>query len=189
MNLFGELLFASDHPDPRRFDASESQPVPADDCFKRLHNHVTNAGVQVEAGKDPVNSEASAKNQEAKPGNANDAKMLQGEWRIVDMEMDGKVSRRDVTGAPIIFTGDELSFADFFGPEKMKFRLDSGKSPRELHLTLANGKFKGKTIRCIYSLENGELKLCLPSPETRATEFKTKADTKLYLVTYKRKKK
>ncbi len=53
MNLFSELLLASDHPDARRFDASESQPVPADDCFQRLHNHVTNAGIQVESGKDP----------------------------------------------------------------------------------------------------------------------------------------
>ena len=52
MNLFGELLFATDHPNPRRFDARESQPVPAGDCFQRLHNHVTNAGVQVA----PLNS-------------------------------------------------------------------------------------------------------------------------------------
>ena len=53
MNLFSELLLTSDHPHARRFDASESRPVSADDCFQRLHNHVTNAGIQVESGKDP----------------------------------------------------------------------------------------------------------------------------------------
>ncbi len=51
MNLFGELLFASDHPNLRRFDAGESQPIPALDRFQRMHNNVTNAGVQVESGK------------------------------------------------------------------------------------------------------------------------------------------
>jgi hypothetical protein len=52
-HLFGELLFASNHPDPRRLDAGESQPVLADNCFEWLHNHVSDAGVQVESGKDP----------------------------------------------------------------------------------------------------------------------------------------
>jgi hypothetical protein len=53
VNLLGELLFASDHQDTRRFDAGESQPVPAHDCFQRSHNHVTNARVQVESGEGP----------------------------------------------------------------------------------------------------------------------------------------
>ena len=53
VNLLGELLFARDRPNPRRFDAGESQPVPADDGLKRLHNHIANAGVQVESGEDP----------------------------------------------------------------------------------------------------------------------------------------
>ena len=53
MNLFGELLFTSDHPDSRRFDSGESKPIPADDGVQRLHNHITDAGVQMESGKDP----------------------------------------------------------------------------------------------------------------------------------------
>jgi len=51
MNLLRELLFASDHHDSRRFDAGESQPVPADDRFQRLHNHVTDACIQMETGE------------------------------------------------------------------------------------------------------------------------------------------
>jgi hypothetical protein len=53
MNLFGEPLFASDHPDPRPFDRGESQPVPALDRLQRLHDRVTNTAVQMESGKDP----------------------------------------------------------------------------------------------------------------------------------------
>jgi hypothetical protein len=54
MNLFSELLFTSDHPDLWRVDASESQPVSTDDSFKRLHNQVTNTGIEVESSKDPL---------------------------------------------------------------------------------------------------------------------------------------
>jgi len=53
MNLFGELLFTSDHPDSRRFDSSETKPIPADDGVQRLHNQITDAGVQMESGKGP----------------------------------------------------------------------------------------------------------------------------------------
>jgi len=43
MNLLSELLFASDHPNSRRFDSSET----------RLHSHITGTGVQMKSGKDP----------------------------------------------------------------------------------------------------------------------------------------
>ena len=53
MDLFSELLFARDHPDLRRFDPGESEPVPAFDCFQRLHDNVTDASIQMESGEDP----------------------------------------------------------------------------------------------------------------------------------------
>src|SRR6516165_1724423 len=51
VELFGELLLAGDHPNLRRLDASESQPVPADYRFQRRRYYVTNAGVQVESSE------------------------------------------------------------------------------------------------------------------------------------------
>jgi hypothetical protein len=54
MNLLGELLFASNHQDTRRFDASESQPVPPHNCLQRSYNHITDPGVQMESGKNPL---------------------------------------------------------------------------------------------------------------------------------------
>ena len=44
----------------------------------------------------------------------------------------------------------------------MKYRLDPGKSPRELDLTFLEEKLKGLMMRAIYSLDNGELRLCTP---------------------------
>ena len=52
------------------------------------------------------------------------------------------------------------------------------------------GPNKGKTFPAIYELAGDTLRVCYDlSGKKRPTEFKTKADTKLYLVTYKRKKK
>jgi hypothetical protein len=48
---FPQTAFARDHPDSRRLDARESQPISADDGSQGLRHHVTNACVQVESGK------------------------------------------------------------------------------------------------------------------------------------------
>ncbi len=53
MDLLSELLFAGNHLSAHRFDSSEPQPVPADDRLQRLHNNITNAGIEVEPSKDP----------------------------------------------------------------------------------------------------------------------------------------
>ena len=53
MNFFGERRSREIIGTRRRFDAGESQPVPAADCFHRLHNHITDAGVQMESDKNP----------------------------------------------------------------------------------------------------------------------------------------
>ena len=51
MDLLSELLFASDHPYSRRFDTGEPQPIPADDRFQRLNNHVADACIQMETSE------------------------------------------------------------------------------------------------------------------------------------------
>ena len=51
------------------------------------------------------------------------------------------------------------------------------------------GPNKGKTFLAIYELKDDKLTICYDlSGEARPTEFKTKPDTKLFLVTYERKK-
>jgi len=68
--------------------------------------------------------------EDAKP--EDDAKNLQGEWRIVEAEKDGKEIRNDPTGlsallgAKVIFKEDEMIMRSI----TKKFRLDSGTSPR-----------------------------------------------------------
>jgi RNA polymerase sigma factor (sigma-70 family) len=129
--------------------------------------------------KEPV-----VKKETKPPEGVDDAKLLQGVWRIVDGEKNGKGIDEDLSATPITVKGDELTF---FG-SKCKFKLDTGKSPREIYLTLLDGKSKGESIRAIYSLEKDEIKFCWPlgSESARATEFKTKPRDGLLLLVLRR---
>jgi len=53
VDLFGELLLASDHANAGRRDSRETQPVPTLDRVMRLDDNVANACVEVKSGKDP----------------------------------------------------------------------------------------------------------------------------------------
>jgi RNA polymerase sigma factor (sigma-70 family) len=122
---------------------------------------------------------------EIKPNEAaDDAKSLQGEWHVVDVEKNGKAITEDPTDMSIVFKGSEVTLSE----RKMSFRLDPAKSPRELDLTFLDEKLKGQSMRAIYSLENSELKLCLPlGPQSgRPTEFKTKPRDGLLLLVLRR---
>lgn len=117
-------------------------------------------------------------------GRADDARRLQGEWQPVDGEKGGKPLAEDPGGERITFKGDEFSL----GSAKAKFTLDTRKSPHELRVTLLDNKGKPQTVRMIYSLENDELKLCMPlGPDVAPpTEFKTKPGGNLLLLVLRR---
>ena len=58
-----------------------------------------------------------------------------------------------------------------------------------LDITGVKGPNQGKTFLAIYELKGDTLKVCYDlSGKERPTEFKTKPDTQLYLVTYRREK-
>ena len=117
-----------------------------------------------------------------------DAKALQGEWRAFDAEKNGRRIAEDPTDLVISFKGDETSFG---GGQTNKFRLDTTKSPREIFITVSDGKSKGQVIRGIYSLEKGELKFCEPLGPKSAfpTAFETKAGDGLLLLKLRRAEK
>jgi uncharacterized protein (TIGR03067 family) len=113
-----------------------------------------------------------------------DAKSLQGEWRVVDIERDGKSPPQDPTDMVITFKGDEISGE---GVAAAKYKLDPGKSPREIDITYLDGPRKNVTARCIYSVEKDELKLCYPgSNGVRPKELKTKSGDGLLLLVLRR---
>jgi uncharacterized protein (TIGR03067 family) len=74
-------------------------------------------------------------------------------------------------------------------PDHGTWTIDTGTKPKAMTITGVNGPNAGKTFPAIYELEGDTLRICYDlSGAKRPTEFKTTTGTKLYLVTYKRKK-
>jgi uncharacterized protein (TIGR03067 family) len=102
-----------------------------------------------------------------------EAKALEGEWVVVGLEADGrKAGAAEINGMRWTFRGAEITATDQDGTgAKMAFRLDLGKSPREIDLTSLDGGQKGKVAAGIYRVEGGRLQVCLREAGGRPKEF------------------
>ncbi|HJZ55981.1 MAG TPA: TIGR03067 domain-containing protein [Gemmataceae bacterium] len=136
----------------------------------------------------------------AEPGEddaAKDLAKLQGKWKLVAEELNGKVTKCD-DGHVIGFEKDiEIDYdADGGVAAKATIKLDTSKSPKEIDMTVTFiaifPKEKGKTIQGIYRLEGDELTLAFPCApfRQRPKEFTTKKELepRFVVMTYKRVK-
>ena len=68
-------------------------------------------------------------------------------------------------------------------------KIDPAKKPKTIDVTGTEGPNRDKTYLAIYELKGDTLTVCYDlGGKNRPTEFKTKPDTMLFLVTYKREK-
>ena len=68
-------------------------------------------------------------------------------------------------------------------------RLTFPTKPKGMTVNGVIGPNAGRNFPCIYEIQGDTLRICYDlSGARRPTEFKTEAGTKLYLVTYNRKK-
>jgi len=119
-----------------------------------------------------------------------DAKAVQGSWVPTKAELGGQpmaeavlktISLKLNTGKYEVLVGDK--------PDKGTYTMDATTKPRSMTITGTEGPNEGKTFTCIYELKGDTLRVCYDlSGAKRPTEFKSIAGTKLYLVTYQRKK-
>jgi uncharacterized protein (TIGR03067 family) len=119
-----------------------------------------------------------------------DAKAVQGNWKPARAELAGQPMTDDVlksislkleNGRYEVFVGDK--------PDRGTYTLDSASKPKSMTITGTDGPNNGKTYPAIYELKGDTLRICYDlSGAKRPTEFKSIAGTKLYLVTYNRKK-
>jgi uncharacterized protein (TIGR03067 family) len=121
----------------------------------------------------------------------NDAKDLQGEWQAVDLEAQGKkASAEEVKGFRVLIKDDEITFNPRGEGRKSKFKSDPSKTPKAMDLIPQDGPGKGKGVAGIYSLENGQLRLCVRNfggdPTERPKEFKTQVGDGLSVMTLER---
>jgi len=118
---------------------------------------------------------------------------LQGAWQAVDGEVNGKKLPADqVDELQVVIKADKLEIKPDGEGRKTTFKLDGSKTPPTIDLTPFDGPRKGSVVPGIYSLQNGELKLCIniwgKDPAKRPTEFRAQEGDGLVLVTLQRKK-
>jgi uncharacterized protein (TIGR03067 family) len=118
-----------------------------------------------------------------------EVKELEGEWQAVEIERGGKKSNaEEVMNIRMIFKGNEITLKSVEHPDRVRkktFRLDPGKSPKEIDITSPDMFPKEiQTVAGIYTLVKGRsgsrLWPCTPDdtkkvPGRRPKEFKTRA--------------
>jgi len=128
----------------------------------------------------------------ADPPAADERKALEGEWRYVSMESQGKkLSKGDVGFKPswqIVISGNELTW----NGRKKTFTVDSTKLPKEMDIVSLDGSENGQTHAAIYKLEGDRLTICMPyfngDNATRSTDFTATAENGRMLVVLERVK-
>jgi uncharacterized protein (TIGR03067 family) len=126
---------------------------------------------------------------------AEDLKRLNGEWKVVALEANGKKApAAALEGGRWSFSGAEVRFADA-GEElggKSSVKLDPSQSPKHIDLVGLEGAGKGMTSRGIYKLEKDRLVICLRDPKSadkgRPTTFTTGVVSESGLITLERVK-
>jgi len=121
---------------------------------------------------------------------SHDTKPVQGNWTPVQAELGGQPMANAVLKTISLKLGDgtyEVLVGD--KPDKGTFKLDSSATPKSMTITGTVGPNKDKSFPAIYELKGGTLRICYDlSGVKRPAEFKSIVGTKLYLVTYQRKK-
>ena len=114
-----------------------------------------------------------------------DAEKLQGKWKIVAAEFEGRPATQAYRpGTVIMIERDELYFTDGFAKSApSKFKLDASTKPKAIDI--GDGK---KSMAGIYLLDGDSLKLCSCLEGPRPKDFVTKAGDKTNLLTLTREK-
>jgi len=118
-----------------------------------------------------------------------DQDRLQGVWKLIALESDGKKAPDEVVKAMrLTVKGDKLYLREENKEEEAPFKLDPSKTPRTMDLTVRVGD-KTDTVRLIYELKGDELKLCGGRVgKDRPSEFATRPGSGLHLLLFRREK-
>jgi uncharacterized protein (TIGR03067 family) len=113
-----------------------------------------------------------------------------GTWAIESAELGGQVMPAEFNKTTsMTLSGDQYVVTVGQSPDRGTFRVDESKSPKTMDITGTEGPNKGKTIQAIYELTGDKLRVCYDlSGGNRPTEFASKPDSQLCLVTYHRGK-
>lgn len=128
----------------------------------------------------------------AEKSNPNSAeKDLQGTWQAVDGEGNGeKLGDDKVQEMQLVIESKTLGIKPDREGRKTTFTVDSSKTPGTINLIPLDGDRKGTIVPGIYSVQDGQLRICIniwgKDPTRRPTEFRTQPGDGCVFVTLKR---
>lgn len=119
-----------------------------------------------------------------------EGKKMQGTWKPVTAELAGKPFPEEVLKSmKLVITDGKYAVTVGGQVDEGTVTLDTAKSPRTMEIVGTKGPNQGRTISAIYELKDNKLRVCYDlSGQVPPKEFKTKLDSKLFLVEYQREK-
>jgi uncharacterized protein (TIGR03067 family) len=121
---------------------------------------------------------AAAKGTDKEAVKQTDLDRLQGAWKAVSLEADGK-KRPDaeIKDFRMVVRGNNMNINPGNDDRKATFTLDPSKKLKEIALKPMDGPAKGRTVTGIYRLEDDTLTLCIHNDSTKPADkpdsFKT----------------
>jgi len=120
---------------------------------------------------------------------ADEWKKLAGTWKVDAATLTGN-DATDMLKAAVLTIEEGKYKLVFGGTDAGTLTIDPAKKPKTMMIVGTDGPNKGKTIPAIYEIDGDTLKLCYALGGKEApTEFKSTAENKALLITYKRDKK
>ena len=122
------------------------------------------------------------------PAAADELARLQGTWKVVSLEKDGKKRSEDeIKGLKVIFKEDKFIIKEGDKEFEAVLKLDVGAKPKAIDLMVKQGD-QSQTLKGIYHLDGDDLKICAAGAPggDRPTEFATKPKAGVGLVVLKR---
>jgi uncharacterized protein (TIGR03067 family) len=119
-----------------------------------------------------------------------DAQAIQGSWTPIKAELSGQPMAEAVLKTITLkLTDGKYEVHVGAQPDNGTYTLDETTKPKGITVTGTDGPNRGRTLPAIYELKGDTLRICYDlSGAKRPAEFKSVAGTRLYLVTYNRKK-
>ena len=124
--------------------------------------------------------------------NEADLKAMVGAWTVEKAELGGKDATAAFKTLKFEIREGGKYTVELGVKDEGAFTVDASKGTKEMDIKSEQGPNKDKTIKAIYKQDGDTLTICYnldPAQPARPTMFESKADTKLFLVTYKRAKK
>jgi uncharacterized protein (TIGR03067 family) len=106
-----------------------------------------------------------------------DAQKLIGKWTVQSQSKNGREeTAQNIKGKQVVITRDMITCTDANQQHELaaSYQLDTSSKPWTITLTATEGDHKGKTMKGIARLENGDtLEVCFAEPDQPApTDFK-----------------